>query len=396
MPRWDLLETDAYRSPKQMMLMREMLLTMSIFSSCIADPGPNVLPGADSSTVLYDSSLGLASDLPLRYDDSSHDHDSIDSSFDHSSPDDLVSSHSLSFEEREADGGYDVLATTILHRNRSHPISIESLPPLALEPDSSSLESPPVMELKLLLQTLKYVYLGSDDSLSVIISSVLSSQEEKRLLAVSRGHLKAIGWKVADLRGINPAFCQHRIHTLEGSKPTREFQRRLNPTLKEVVKKEIIKWLDTEIIFPISDSEWVSPVQVVPKKAGLTMVKNEHGEEIPTRAQTGWRREIEVDKVKIEMIAKLAPPSCVREVRSFLGHAGFYRRFIKDFSNISRPLCDLLAKDVAFVFSEQCRGSFFRLKEALISAPILRAPDWTLPFEIMCDASDYAIEAILG
>ncbi|CAN6447443.1 unnamed protein product [Victoria cruziana] len=161
--------------------------------------------------------------------------------------------------------------------------------------------------------------------------------------------------------------------------------------MKEVVKKKIIKLLDASIIFPISDSEWVSPVQVVPKKTGLTVVQNEHGEEIPTRAQTG----IEVDKTKIETIAKLAPPSCVREFRSFLKHAGFYTRFIKDFSKISRPLCDLLAKDIAFVFSEECQGSFLKLKEALGSAPLLRVPDWSLPFEIMCDASDYAIRAIL-
>ncbi|CAN6453695.1 unnamed protein product [Victoria cruziana] len=131
---------------------------------------------------------------------------------------------------------------------------------------------------------------------------------------------------------------------------------------------------------------------MVPKKAGLTVVKNEHGEDIPTRAQSGWR----VYKVKIETIAKLAPSSCVREVRSFLGHVGFYRRFIKDFSKISRPLYELLAKDVAFVFSEKCMCSFLKLNEALSSAPILRVPDWNLPFEIMCDASDFAIGAILG
>ncbi|CAN6441118.1 unnamed protein product [Victoria cruziana] len=107
-------------------------------------------------------------------------------------------------------------------------------------------------------------------------------------------------------------------------------------------------------------------------------------------------RGIEVDKAKIETMAKLAPPSCVREVRSFLGHAGFYKRFIKDFSKISRPLCDLLAKDVSFVFFEECRGSFLKLKEALSSAPILRAPDWSLPFEIMYDTFDYAVGAILG
>ncbi|CAN6476028.1 unnamed protein product [Victoria cruziana] len=107
-------------------------------------------------------------------------------------------------------------------------------------------------------------------------------------------------------------------------------------------------------------------------------------------------RGIKVDKAKVVTIAKLTPPSSVREVRSFLGHAGFYRRFIQDFSKISRPLCELLAKDSTFVFSEDCQRSFERLKEALISVPILRVPDWSLEFEIMCDASDYAIGVILG
>ncbi|CAN6455339.1 unnamed protein product [Victoria cruziana] len=107
-------------------------------------------------------------------------------------------------------------------------------------------------------------------------------------------------------------------------------------------------------------------------------------------------RGIEVDKAKVETIVKLTPPSSVQEVRCFLGHAGFYGRFIQDFSKISRLLCELLGKDVAFVFSEDCLRSFNLLKEALVSAPILRAPDWTLDFEIMCDASDYAIGSILG
>ncbi|CAN6447924.1 unnamed protein product [Victoria cruziana] len=167
---------------------------ISIFTSCIADPGPNFLFGADISA-MYDSSLGFDFDLDLDLgiDDSSHDYISIDSSFDHSSHSDLVSSHLLSFEGREVDGGFDVLATTTLHRGKPCPSYFESLPPLALEPNSSSLESPSVMELKPLPHTLKYAYLGSDDSLLVIISSVLSSKEEKRLLAVLRGHKKAIG-----------------------------------------------------------------------------------------------------------------------------------------------------------------------------------------------------------
>jgi len=105
---------------------------------------------------------------------------------------------------------------------------------------------------------------------------------------------------------------------------------------------------------------------------------------------------IEVDRAKIEVIEKLPPPVNVKGVRSFLGHAGFYRRFIKDFSKISKPLCDLLAKDVAFNFDDACLGAFNILKEKLITAPIITAPDWNLPFELMCNASDFAIGFVLG
>jgi len=105
---------------------------------------------------------------------------------------------------------------------------------------------------------------------------------------------------------------------------------------------------------------------------------------------------IEVDKAKIEVIEKLEIPTSVKGVRSFLGHAGFYRRFIKDFSKIAKPLTNLLIKESDFVFTEECVKSFHSLKESLISAPILQPPDWSLPFEIMCDASDYAVGAVLG
>lgn len=105
---------------------------------------------------------------------------------------------------------------------------------------------------------------------------------------------------------------------------------------------------------------------------------------------------IEVDKAKIDLISNLPPPRSVKEIRSFLGHAGLYRRFIKDFSKISRPLCNLLAKDAPFVFDDECLHAFKRLKTELTSAPIIQPPDWKVPFEIMCDASDYAIGAVLG
>ncbi|XP_070004486.1 uncharacterized protein [Nicotiana sylvestris] len=94
---------------------------------------------------------------------------------------------------------------------------------------------------------------------------------------------------MVDIKGISPPYCMHKILLEEGHKPSREHQRRLNPNMKEVVKKEVIKWLDARIIFPISDSSWVSPVQCVPKKGGMTVVKNDNNELISTRTVTGWR-----------------------------------------------------------------------------------------------------------
>ena len=107
-------------------------------------------------------------------------------------------------------------------------------------------------------------------------------------------------------------------------------------------------------------------------------------------------RGIEVDRAKIEAIEKLPPPSSVKGIRSFLGHAGFYRRFIKDFSQIAKPLSNLLVQGIPFEFDSQCLHAFSVLKDKLVSAPIVVAPDWSFPFELMCDASDFAIGAVLG
>ncbi|KAK8680591.1 hypothetical protein V6N13_109533 [Hibiscus sabdariffa] len=105
---------------------------------------------------------------------------------------------------------------------------------------------------------------------------------------------------------------------------------------------------------------------------------------------------IEVDKAKVEVIEKLPHPTNVKGIRSFLGHAGFYRRFIKDFSKISKPLCNLLQQNQPFVFDKECQGAFEELKMRLISAPVVVPPDWTSTFELMCDASDHAVGAALG
>ena len=413
-----------------------------------------------------------------------------------------------------------------------------------------SIEQPPKMEQKPLPSHLKYAYLGVESTLPVIISASLTVLKEERLLRVLRDYKQALGWSLADLKGIRPSMCMHRILLEDGHKPSVEAQRRLNPTMKEVVRKEVLKWLDTGVIYPISDSAWVSPVQVVPKKGGTTVIKTENNVLLPSRTVTGWRicidyrklnkatrkdhfplpfldqmldrlagyqyycfldgysgynqiaiapedqekttftcpygtfafrrmpfglcnapgtfqrcmmaifsdmvektieifmddfsvmgnsfdnylenlravltrceetnlvlnwekchfmvqegivlghrisaRGIEVDKVKIEAIEKLPPPSSVKGIRSFLGHARFYRWFIKDFSQIAKPLSNLLAQGVPFEFDSQCLHAFAVLKDKLISAPIVVAPDWSFPFELMCDASDYAIGAVLG
>jgi hypothetical protein len=107
-------------------------------------------------------------------------------------------------------------------------------------------------------------------------------------------------------------------------------------------------------------------------------------------------RGIEVDKDKVQTVEQLPPPTDVKSLRSFLGHAEFYRRFIKDFSKITKPLTHLLQKDVAFDFDEKCLAAFRTLKSVLVSAPIIQPPDWSQPFEIMCDASDNAVGAVLG
>ena len=104
---------------------------------------------------------------------------------------------------------------------------------------------------------------------------------------------------------------------------------------------------------------------------------------------------IEIDKDKGDAIEKIPYPRDIKCIRSFLGHAGFYRRFIKDFSKTSRPLTNLLQKDVPFVFDDDCKEAFEVLKKALITAPIVQPPDWNLPFEIMCDASDFAVGTVL-
>ena len=152
-----------------------------------------------------------------------------------------------------------------------------------------SAEQPPKMEQKPLPSHLKYAYLGVASTLPVIILASLTELEEEKLLRVLRDHRNALGWSLADLKGIHPSMCMHHILLEEGYKPSVEAQWRLNPIMKEVVRKEVLKWLDTGVIYPISDSAWVSPVQVVPKKGGTTVIRTENNILLPSQTVTWWR-----------------------------------------------------------------------------------------------------------
>ncbi|GJR85267.1 reverse transcriptase domain-containing protein [Tanacetum coccineum] len=383
----------------------------------------------------------------------------------------------------------------------------------------SSVDEPPEVELKELPPHLEYAFLEGDDKLPVIIAKDLKDEEKAALLKVLKSHKRAIAWKLSDIKGVSPEFCTHKILMEEDYEPSVQSQRRVNPKIHDVIKKEVEKLLDAGLIYPISDSPWVSPVHCVPKKGGMTVITNDENELIPTRLVMGWRVCIDYRKLneatrkdhfplpfmdqmlerlagneyycfldgfsgyfqipidpkdqekttftcpygtfayrrmpfglcnapgtfqrcmmaifhdmiekmmevfmddfsvfgdsfstclshlekmlkrlrlierKYEVIVKLPHPTSVKGVRSFLGHAGFYRRFIQDFSKIARPMTHLLEKETPFFFSEECIDSFNTLKRKLTEAPILIAPDWDLPFELMCDASDFAIGAVLG
>ena len=160
-------------------------------------------------------------------------------------------------------------------------------------------ERPPKLKLKPLPSHLKYAFLGVEETFPVIISSSLELDQENKIFEILKTHLTALGWTIADIKGISPLICTHRIHLEEDIKPSRQPQRRLNPIMKEVVKKEVLKLLDVGFIYPIADSNWVSPTQVVPKRYGVIVVENENNELIPTRVTSGWRVCIDYRKLNV-------------------------------------------------------------------------------------------------
>ena len=140
--------------------------------------------------------------------------------------------------------------------------------------------------LKELPKHLMYAFLQPEKAKPVIISVGLTELDEQKLLEILRKYKEAIAWSIDDLKGISPSICMHKILLEENAKNSIEHQRRLNPVMKEVVRKEVLKWLNAGFIYAISDSPWVSPVHVVPKKGGFTVIKNEKNELILTRTVT--------------------------------------------------------------------------------------------------------------
>nr|GEW41464.1 reverse transcriptase domain-containing protein [Tanacetum cinerariifolium] len=151
-----------------------------------------------------------------------------------------------------------------------------------------------VVERKVLPPYLEYAFLEGDDKLPVIIVKDLSVEKKTALL---KSHKRAIAWKLSDIKGINPKFCTHKIFMEEDFEPTLQHQRRVNPKIHDVIKQEVIKLLDAGLIYPISDSPWVSPMHCVPKKGWFTVVENEDNELIPTRLVMGWRVYIDYRKL---------------------------------------------------------------------------------------------------
>ncbi|XP_074298536.1 uncharacterized protein LOC141629432 [Silene latifolia] len=205
-------------------------------------------------------------------------------------------------------------------------------------------------ELKPLPSHLKYVFLDELEQYPVIVSAKLDDNQLYALLVVLKKNRKALGYSLDDLKGISPNICMHIIELKKDHKHCKQGQRKLNPKMQDVVMAEVMKLLDAGIIYTVGDSKWVCPVQVVPNKGGTKVVKNDKNELIPTRVVTGWR--MCIDYRQLNAATK------------------------KD--HFPLPFIDQM------------------LKKALITAWIIQAPDWELPFKIMCDASDYAVGVVLG
>ncbi|GKC12911.1 reverse transcriptase domain-containing protein [Tanacetum coccineum] len=181
-----------------------------------------------------------------------------------------------------------LLLEKLLNDDPSSPLLPKELHFEEIKMIKSSIDDPPELELKDLPSHLEYAFLEGTDKLPIIIPKELKDEEKGALLKVLKSHKRAIAWKISDIKGIDPSFYTHKILMEDDFKPAVQHQKRVNPKIHEVIKKEVIKLFGAELIYPIYDSSWVSPIHCVPKKGDMTIVENEDNELIPTRLVTGW------------------------------------------------------------------------------------------------------------
>nr|GEV12883.1 reverse transcriptase domain-containing protein [Tanacetum cinerariifolium] len=296
-------------------------------------------------------------------------------------------------------------------------------------------DEPPEVELKELPPHLKYAFLGENNKWPVIISKDLSVNEKSALIEFLKSQKKAIAWKLTDIKGIDPEFCSHKILLEDDYSPKipidpndqekttftcpygtfaykrmsfglcnapGTFQRCMMAILHDMIEQTMEVFMDDFSVFGNSFSTCLTNLKRMLKRCEDTkLALNWEKSHFMVKEGTVLghkisKKGIEVDKAKIKVISKLPHPTTVKKIRSFLENAGFYRRFIKDFSKISRPMTHLLEKNSPFIFSNDCIQAFQILKKKLTEAPILIAPNSDQPFELMCDASDFAVGDVLG
>ncbi|GKA01790.1 reverse transcriptase domain-containing protein [Tanacetum coccineum] len=244
----------------------------------------------------------------------------------------------------------------------------------------SSGDELPELELKDLPPHIEYVFLEGTDKLPVIIAKDLKDEDKTALLKVLRSHKRAIAWKISDIKGIDPKFCTHKILMEDNVKPTVQHQRRVNPKIHEVIKKEVIKLLEAGLIYPISDSPWVSPVHCVPKKGGITVIENDDNELIPTRLITGWRVCIDYRKLNDATRKDHFPLPFMDQMLERLAGNEYYC-FLDGFSGYFQIPIDPKDQEKT-TFTSALYGTFCILTHALwlINAPGTHVPKVMMSF----------------
>nr|GEU40705.1 reverse transcriptase domain-containing protein [Tanacetum cinerariifolium] len=282
------------------------------------------------------------------------------------------------------------LLEKFLNYDPSSHLPLKEIKTEELKSVKSSVDEPPKLKLKDLPSHLEYAFLEGTDKLLVIIAKDLKDDEKECLIKVLKSHKHAIAWKHSYIKGTDPQFYTHNILMEDDIKPAVQHQRRVHDDhFYNMIEETMEVFMDDFSVFGNSFSSCLSHLDKMLRRCEDTnLVLN--WEKFHFMIKAGMvlghkilKSRIEVDKAKVDFIVKLPPPTSVKGVWSFLGHAGFYRRFIQDFSKIARPMTHLLEKETPFIFSTECREAFEAHKNKLTEAPILVAPDWDMPFEVM-------------